>query len=168
MSEKFLFLIVSFLLCAAAWRDLASRIIPDSFSVALAATGLLLRAMEGWQAACLSLLVALGLFALLLLPAARGFLGGGDVKLAAAVALGLSPAATWDFVFATTMIGGLLGLAYLLAPHVVPQFRPVTGAPLLWRILVAETWRLRRRGPVPYGVAIAGGGILTLLGSPGG
>ena len=33
-----------------------------------------------------------------------GLLGGGDVKLAAAIAIGLPPAATWEFIFATTMV----------------------------------------------------------------
>jgi prepilin peptidase CpaA len=123
--------------------------------------------MLGWQTAGLSLAAALALFLLLLLAAMRGALGGGDVKLAAAMATGLSPAATWDFVFATVMIGGLLGLIYLAGPHIAPRLRPIAGAPLLRRILTVEAWRLRRRGPVPYGVAIAGGGIFVLLGLPG-
>lgn len=104
---------------------------------------------------------------MLLLLAVRGALGGGDVKLSAATAVGLSPAATWDFLFATVMIGGALGLAYLAGPHITPQPQSISGASLLRRILAVEAWRLRRRGPVPYGVAIAGGGILVLLGSPG-
>jgi len=155
------------LLCAAAWRDLAARTIPDLVSLSLAGASLLSRAAEGWQALGISVVVALSLFALLLLLAMRGALGGGDVKLAAAMALGLSPAATWDFIFATVMIGGVLGLLYLAGPHLVPRFRATAGSSLLRRILAVESWRLRRRGPVPYGVAIAGGGILVLLGAPG-
>lgn len=167
MATTLLPCLAALLLCLAAWCDVATRTIPDLLSLALAGTGLLIRAAEGWQALGLSFAVALGLFVFLLLFAMRGALGGGDVKLAAAMALSLSPAATWDFIFATVMIGGALGLAYLTGPLVVPRPRLVAGAPLLRRILVAEARRLRRRGPVPYGVAIAGGGILVLLGSPG-
>jgi prepilin peptidase CpaA len=133
----------------------------------IASIGFLAQLAQGWQAASLSFAIACTLFTLLLLPAMRGMLGGGDVKLAAAVALGLPPAATWDFIFATVMIGGLLGLAYLAGPYLAPRPHAMVSASLLRRVAAVESWRLRRRGPVPYGVAIAGGGILVLLGLPG-
>ncbi len=151
------------LLCVAAWRDLTTRTIPDSVCLALAGLGLFVRVSEGWSAAGLSIAVALLLFVLLLVVAMRGVLGGGDVKLAAAVAMGLPPAQAWDFVYATVMIGGLLGVAYLAGPHFVPRLGPAAGAAFPRRLAAVEAWRLRRRGPVPYGIAIAGGGILVLL-----
>jgi prepilin peptidase CpaA len=45
----------------------------------------------------------------------------------------------------------------------VPQTRVAGGATLLRRVLVVEAWRMRRRGPLPYAVAIAGGAILLLI-----
>ncbi len=155
------------LLGVAAWRDLTTRTIPDTVSLLLAGLGLLVRVAEGWQAAGLSLAVALLLFILLLLAAMRGALGGGDVKLAAAMVLGLSPLQAWDFVQATVLIGGMLGLVYLAGPHLVPRLAPVAGAAFPRRLMAVEAWRLRRCGPLPYGIAIAGGGILALLGLPG-
>jgi prepilin peptidase CpaA len=111
--------------------------------------------------------IATLLFVVLLVLAMRGWLGGGDVKLAAALALGLPPTATWDFIMATVLAGGLLGLGYLTGSRFMPRFRPATTAHLVPRILVVEAWRLRRGGPLPYGVAIAAGGIFVLLTTPG-
>jgi prepilin peptidase CpaA len=160
-------LAAALLLGFAAWRDLATRTVPDLLALALALAGLATRATEGWTAIALSAAVALLLFAVLLIPAIAGVLGGGDVKLAAAVALGLPPAATWDFVTATVLVGGLLGLAYLAGPRLAPRPALSPGAAPLRRIAAVEAWRLRRRGPVPYAVAIAAGALLVLLGPEG-
>ena len=155
------------LLLYAAWRDIASRLIPDEVSIAIAAIGLAVRLAEGWQAALLSLGVAAGLFVLLLLLAMRGLLGGGDVKLAAALAVGFSPAATWDFIFLSVLVGGLLGILYIATRRKDPMARRAVpaspGEPLLRRVWAAEAWRMRRGGPLPYAIAIAVGGCVTLL-----
>jgi len=144
---------IAALLLLAAWRDLATRMIPDGIPVGLVILGLMLRLPEGWSAVLASVLVAVLVFVVLLVLAMRGFLGGGDVKLAAAVACGLPPAATWDFIVATTFAGGLLGLAYMARPRLV----------LPGRVLAIEAWRLKRGGPLPYAVAIAVGAVLVLL-----
>jgi prepilin peptidase CpaA len=156
------------LLLAAAWRDLATRTIPDSISIALAFLGLGLRATEGTTALAVSAATAALLFLGLVLLHARGALGGGDVKLASAIAIGLPPLATFDFLLATALSGGVLGLLYLALRHLpvpVPS-RPAASLPR--RVLAAERWRIHRRGPLPYAVAIAAGGILTLLAPLGG
>lgn len=101
-------------LAAAAWRDLAVRRIPNAAAAGLALTGLALRALEGIGPLGASLAAAALLFALLFLGFARGILGGGDVKLATAAALGLPPAGVWMLVVATALAGGVLSLAYLL------------------------------------------------------
>lgn len=157
------------LLLVAAWRDLATRLIPDTVCILLAVAGLLARASEGLTEAAISLGLALGLFVLLLPIAVRGALGGGDVKLAAAVMVGLPPLAAWDFIFATAMLGGALGLAYIAGPRFAPAVHVApTGATLMRRVLQVEIWRLRRRGPLPYAVAIAAGGIFVLMQPTGG
>jgi prepilin peptidase CpaA len=157
-------LTASALLLAAAWCDIATRTIPDGISIALAASGLLARALEGLAPAAVSLLVAAGLFAALLPLHARGAFGGGDVKLITALAVGLSPLATMDFLVATVMAGGALGIAYL-ALRRLPHPSPLVPRPLAWRtrrIFAIERRRFSRRGPLPYAVAIAMGGVLTL------
>lgn len=157
------------LLVVAAWRDVATRLIPDGATLGIAIAGLALRATEGLVPLLASAGVAAALFLVLALLSARGLLGGGDVKLAAAVALGLSPIAVPGFIVATAMAGGILGGGYLLAARLVgPPRRLAPDAPLLRRILAAEHRRIHRRGPLPYGVAIAVGAALVLLQTPGG
>ena len=73
------------LLCWAAWSDVAVRLIPNAACVSVAVFGLVHRATAGLEAVLLSSGVALGVFVLLVVMHARGLLGGGDVKLMAAV-----------------------------------------------------------------------------------
>jgi prepilin peptidase CpaA len=154
------------LLGFAAWRDLATRTIPDGVSLALAAIGLAVRSFQGLEAVAASLLTAFLLGAALFALHSRGLLGGGDVKLATALAVGLAPFDTWNLVVATALAGGLLGLLYLALPHILPA-KPALlagrAAALPRRFVTIELWRIRRRGPLPYGVAIAAGGTLVLL-----
>jgi prepilin peptidase CpaA len=154
------------LLCFAAARDVATRLIPDGISIGIAAIGLGSRMFEGWAEAATSLGVALGLFFFLMLLSMRGFIGGGDVKLMGAMAAGLAPGQTWTFVVATVLAGGVLGVAYLLGRRIVPEPSLVPGGPMLRRVLAVEARRVRRRGPLPYAVAIAAGGVFLLLSIP--
>lgn len=158
-------LVAAALLLAAAWCDLATRTIPDGISVALAAAGLLTRAAaDGLVPAAASLLTAVGLFAVLLPLVARGAFGGGDTKLISGLAAGLAPAATLDFLVLTIVAGGVLGAAYLLL-RLLPRPAPLAPRPAAWpprRVLALERRRLNGRGPLPYAVAIAAGGIFTL------
>lgn len=154
------------LLLIAAWRDLATRTIPDTVCVLIAALGILLRALQGPWALAVSAGAALLLFLVLLLLFARGLIGGGDVKIMTALAITLPPLDSYRFVVATVMAGGVLGIAYLLL-----SFRPrrpsgTKPTSLLGRVAVIESRRIGRRGPLPYGVAIAAGGVFVLL-SPG-
>src|SRR4051812_45028686 len=109
------------LLGFAAWRDVATQTIPDRVSVVLAALGLALRGAEGWQALAASLVVAIGLSLVLLACHARGVLGGGDVKLLTALALGLPPLGSYQLVVATALIGGGLAALYLILPRLLPD-----------------------------------------------
>jgi len=103
-----------------------------------------------WQnAALFAFTLAIGTFAF-----ARGALGGGDVKLLAAVSLWFDLKGSAAF-FAYTAIGGLLlTLAFILLRRMFP-------AAVLKQSGAAA---LQPRGPIPYGVAIAAGAILALTG----
>lgn len=152
-------------LALAAWRDLATRTIPNRVPAAIVLIGLPLRAATGGVAGLAwSCAFALLLFAALAAVHARGILGGGDVKLAAAVGLGLPPVSMPQFLAATAISGGVLAAAHLslrLAPR---RTRPPLHAPTLRRIYAIERWRVARRGSLPYGIAIASGGAYAILG----
>ena len=159
---------LSLLLGFAAWRDVATRTIPDEVSIALILVGASVRLMSGWQALALSLLVAVLIFFALLPLCGRGFLGGADLKLLAALAVGFSPWISLHLLLSVTVVGGLLAGIYLCLGRVLrllgnlsrSKLRPRT---LPGRIALIEGWRIRRRAPVPYGVAIAIGTVFAVL-----
>jgi prepilin peptidase CpaA len=84
----------------------------------------------------IGLALIVGLVALL--PFLANLLGGGDVKLIAALALWLPPASLVNALLVTAIAGGVLGLAMLL---------------------LARRWAEKS---VPYGVAIAIAGIAAV------
>jgi prepilin peptidase CpaA len=98
-------------------------------------------ALPLWPDAAIQLGAGVGVFTLLAIAFYAGVMGGGDVKLAAALALWFSPFSTLKFLVFMSLAGGVLTLAYL-AYH-----------------------RLKRREgkpEIPYGVAIAIGGLAIL------
>jgi prepilin peptidase CpaA len=106
---------------------------------------------------------ALLLLSLLLTLYSRGLIGSGDVKIMTALAVGLSPLDCYRFIVATAIAGGLLGIIYLVLSRRLPPMHRVKGISLLSRVAILELQRIRRRGPLPYGVAIAAGGTFVLL-----
>jgi prepilin peptidase CpaA len=158
-----LLLAASALLLIAAWRDVVSRTIPDTVGLLLVAVGGLSRLFEGPSALAISVATALLLFVLLMVAYSRGLIGGGDVKLMTALAIGLSPLNCYRFVVVTAITGGLLGIAYLVLSRSKRTPHRASGRSLLRRVMAVEFWRARRRGPLPYGVAIAAGGTFVLL-----
>jgi prepilin peptidase CpaA len=151
------------LLMIAAWWDVATRTIPDTIGLLLVATGAIARILNGPEALAFSAGTALLLFVLLLVAYSRGFVGGGDVKIMTALAVGLSPFDCYRFVIATAIAGGFLGICYLLLSRRPAGMRERKGASLLGRVVAIEFWRIRRHRSLPYGVAIAAGGAFVLL-----
>ncbi len=98
-------------------------------------------ALPFWPNAAAQLAIALGVFVLLAGAFYAGMMGGGDVKLAAALALWFSPASTLKFLVLMSLAGGVLTVVLL----VVHRARRREGRP-----------------QIPYGVAIAFGGLFIL------
>ena len=151
------------LLLIAARQDLLTRTVSNTVSVILFVAGATVRAFDGVAALSVSVLAAAGLAAVLAVAFARGVLGGADVKLMGAMAVGLPPATTWDFIVATAFAGGVIAGGYMLARHLLPRLAPAPRAPLLTRFAVVESWRIRTSRPMPYALAIAVGGIAVLI-----
>ncbi len=150
-------------LAVACWQDLLLRRIPDGVSMLLALAGMALRLRDGIQPLAVSLAVAAALFLVLLLLYLRRLVGGGDVKLIVALAIGFPPLALPGFLFATALAGGVPALAYLAMRLVRLPLRPLPrGAGLLRRLWMVERWRARKAA-LPYGIAIAAGAAWVLL-----
>lgn len=90
-------------------------------------------------------LILLGLFAL-------GVMGGGDVKLGSAVLLWAGPFHALPAIVLIAWIGGVLAVLGWLADR--PLANRLAGGSASWVCQLLSA----RRG-VPYGVALAGGGI---------
>jgi len=94
-----------------------------------------------WPDAAFRVAAAIAVFLFFALFFYFGAMGGGDVKLAGALALWFAPSATLKFLVITSLAGGALTLIILAA------------------------WKIRKkqgRPEVPYGVAIAFGGLWLL------
>ena len=98
-------------------------------------------ALSPWPGIAVQLAGGATVFAVLAGAFYAGMMGGGDVKLAAALALWFPPAGTLRFLVFMSLAGGVLTLA-LLAWH---KFKGRQGRP-----------------EIPYGVAIAFGGLAIL------
>lgn len=131
------------LLVAAGIEDARTREIANVKNAAIAllaplwwwALGL------GWAEVGVQLLVAAIVFALFVGAFARGWMGGGDVKMIGALALWLP-------------LGGLLQMLMVMS---------VLGGAITIAMMIERRWQ-RRIGQVevPYGVAIAAAALLAL------
>jgi prepilin peptidase CpaA len=148
-------------LLVASLHDLVARTIPNGIALAIAVCGLGLRAADGNLPA--GILAGAILFICAAFCWRRGLMGGGDVKLIAATAVAVPPAAVLSFVAAIALSGGVLAMLYLAGRCLVGK--PSTPRPqnLFARVLRIERWRVSRGGPLPYACAIAAGGLFILL-----
>jgi prepilin peptidase CpaA len=151
-------IVLALLLLLAAWQDWRTMYIADGISLGIIAI-FVVWATTGITAGTFSLLdlalalaCAAGMFGLGTAAFAAGAMGGGDVKLAAAVSLFAGPALILDFVTVTALLGGVLGVAILAGARIGPVAS--TGG---------CTVRARLRGNLPYGPAIAVGGLWVAL-----
>jgi prepilin peptidase CpaA len=142
------------------WHDLATRTLPDWVAVAIAAVGLFWQVASGdllWSVMAASLVFMGAVFFWYL-----GALGGGDVKLLGACALLPNASAVPQLLVVMALAGGLLALVYVLgrwlAPAIPPRQRLLPAR--VWR---AETWRLRRGGPLPYALPICLGALFAMM-----
>jgi prepilin peptidase CpaA len=146
------------LLLYAAFCDVRRFEIPNAVPLALLGLYPVYAATFGAPASLLAApIVALVVFAVGVVLYARGVLGAGDVKLFAAASLWIGPGRCLDFVTATAAIGGVLAVILLTgAGHAAfDRLRASSGD-------VAGRIKGFRR-PMPYGVAITAGALLTLL-----
>lgn len=150
------------LLLYVATVDIATRLIRNEICLALALLGIAGQFASPMQIAQ-SLIAAAILFLLLLVIHHRGSIGGGDVKLLVALAVGLPLTGLIQLLTTTALAGGVLALVHLMMRHLpYPKLAPA-GSSIVRRVYAVERWRHLRHAPLPFGVAIACGGIWTIF-----
>tara|TARA_R110000782_G_scaffold78293_5_gene156091 strand:- start:84699 stop:85172 length:474 start_codon:yes stop_codon:yes gene_type:complete len=132
-------LLVAFaaLLVAAAVTDIRSRIISNRLNIAIALLAPFYWLASGlpiWPDMALQLALGIGMFGIFAMLFALGLMGGGDVKLLAAVALWFP----WQALMLLLLIMALLGGVITLVTIIHHRMTKRMGQP-----------------EVPYGVAIA-------------
>ncbi|MGY3590516.1 prepilin peptidase CpaA [Bradyrhizobium sp. USDA 4341] len=150
------------LLFYVATIDIATRLIRNEICLALAFLGIVGQVAGPMQIGQ-SLIVAAILFLVLFVIYQRGMIGGGDVKLLVALAIGLPLSGVIELLTVTALAGGALAAVHLMMRRLPsPRLTPA-GSSLVRRVYAVERWRHLRHAPLPYGVAIACGGIWTIL-----
>ena len=143
------------LLTIIAYGDVRRRRIPNALSLAVAALGLTRILVAGDPvAASYTLTAGAAILVVALLLFCRGVIGGGDAKLLPAMALFIGYSNLLEFLFLMSLCGGALALAIMA--------RDRFGARRL-RSPPSEPSGGSTRSTVPYGVAIAVAGVITLI-----
>src|SRR5687768_7711303 len=133
--------ILAAMLIIAATGDLRTRTIPNWLNAAIALAAIpfwIFSGLSFWPEIVSQIGIALLVFALFAIAFRFGAMGGGDVKMVAALALWLPPGAVLKLLVIMSIAGGLLTLAMVIR-H-----------------------RMKRPGgelEIPYGIAIAFGGF---------
>ena len=150
------------LLLYVAMTDIATRLIRNEICLILALLGIVGQ-FASQMHVTESLVAATILLLLLIVIYQRRWIGGGDVKLLVALAIGLPLMGMIQLLTITALAGVVLALVHLmmrLLPN--PKLAPA-GSSLVHRVYIVERWRNLRHAPLPYGVAIACGGIWTVV-----
>ncbi|MCK1315381.1 MULTISPECIES: A24 family peptidase [unclassified Bradyrhizobium] len=150
------------LLLYVATIDVATRLIRNEVCLVLALLGIVGQLASPAQVVE-ALIAASILLLLLLVIYQRRLIGGGDVKLLVALAIGLPLVGVVQLLTITALAGGFLALVHLmmrLLPY--PRLAPA-GSSFARRVYAVERWRHLRHAPLPFGVAIACGGIFSVF-----
>jgi prepilin peptidase CpaA len=148
------------LMAFAASSDLFTMTISNRLSLALAGGFFLLALITGMSLPDLGMHLAAAALVLVVtfIFFSQGWIGGGDAKLAAAIALWFGFAHLLDYLLYASLLGGALTLLLL-------QFRRL----VLPQILVRQRWiqRLHDEGAgVPYGIALAAAALIVYPHTP--
>ncbi len=131
--------LLALMLLAVSFIDLEHQLVPNAISYPGITLGLLLAIPQGRFADALFTAAGAGVLFLLIALVSRGGMGGGDIKLAAMLGAFLGWPLTGVAVFAAFVVGASVGVFLLI------------------------TRRRSRKDPIPFGPALAVGGLVTLL-----
>lgn len=153
MTDAALLVLFPFLMAFAASSDLFTMTIPNRVAVILVAGFAVVALAAGlsWHAIALHAAAGVSVLAVTFAMFALGWIGGGDAKLAAAVALWLGFDVLADYLLISALAGGALTLALLaMRQWPLPAFAHRWG----WLTHLHD-----EKTGVPYGIALAGAAL---------
>ncbi|MDQ3078928.1 MAG: prepilin peptidase [Pseudomonadota bacterium] len=136
--------LLAIILLWAAIVDIRTRRIANRLNLTIALMAPLFWWATGtdlWPDAAIRVAVAMSVYLLFALAFQMGLMGGGDVKLAAALALWFPPGGTLLLIVIMSLAGGVLTMIVMIEHKIKKN---------------------QERPEVPYGVAIAFGGLWLL------
>jgi len=151
---EILLILLAIILVVAAVVDVRTFTISNRLNATVALLALVYWwsiSLPLWPDAAIQVGVALAVFAVLAITFYIGMMGGGDVKLAAALALWFSPASTVRFLVIMSLAGGLLTVIVLILDRRKRRTAPA-----------GDSETKPEKPEVPYGVAIAFGALWIL------
>lgn len=131
------------LMLLATWTDIRRREIDNCINATIALLAPLFWLANGyavWPDMMIQLAIGLAVLAFFAILFAIGAMGGGDVKMIAALSLWLPISSLFPMLFVMAIVGGVLTLIMLIV-HKVRKSAEILE--------------------IPYGVAIAAGGIFV-------
>ncbi len=131
--------LLALMLLAISFIDLEHQLVPNAISYPGITLGLLLAIPQGRFTDALFTAAGAGVLFLLIALVSRGGMGGGDIKLATMLGAFLGWPLTGVAVFAAFVAGASVGVVLLM------------------------TRRRGRKDPIPFGPALAVGGVVALL-----
>ena len=148
------FLVFPSLMIFAASSDLLTMTISNRISLLLAAGFFLMATATGMSLGDVGYHTLAGFTVLVvgILCFSRGWIGGGDAKLAAATTLWFGFEHLLDYLLVASILGGVLTVLLL-------KFRQYPLTPFLY----GQAWLVRLHGKnegIPYGIALAASALL--------
>jgi prepilin peptidase CpaA len=162
-------------LFAVALVDLRNRIVPNRLVLVVAACGVGRRLLSAPGLIWFDLLAAASIVVALGFLAHHEWIGGGDVKLIAAVTLLFPFSDAGALLLGIAVAGGLIGLAYLAMRATATRIPKPGYCPAdpredtqdtpwgLEHLLSGERMRIAAGEPMPYALAVLGGVIYRIV-----
>jgi prepilin peptidase CpaA len=143
------------LMALSASSDLFTMTIPNKISIALVLGYFALAIALGVPAKTIAINVgcALGVLIVTFAMFSRGWIGGGDAKLAAATALWIGGALLLDYSLMASVFGGIITFALIVGRKFA---LPARLSRLEWLARLHQP-----KGDVPYGIALAIAGLVV-------
>jgi prepilin peptidase CpaA len=153
------------ILVFVAYQDARTRRIPNALSLATAALGLARIAFAAEVIdAGYTLAAAMIIFAITFALFQCGAIGGGDAKILPATVLLIGYRELLGFLLLMSLCGGVLGLATLAAERLDRSFGRFRRGAHLSSTGQSDRARVASKtATVPYGVAVATAGVITLI-----